>query len=127
MLLDSRSEPIPNEHIKHWRGEEQRVDAVEYAAVAGNRGGRIFHADAALQERFEEIAEDTEGHNRQSQPNAQGQRNVREPPVADDRDREHAADKSANGAFNGLLRTHDGRERMAAEPSARVVLRGVAD
>lgn len=40
----------------HRRGEEQRVDAIQHAPVAGKNRAGIFYARAALDERLDQIA-----------------------------------------------------------------------
>ena len=44
--------------VEHRRGEEQRVDAIEDAAVAGNQRRAVLHVGGALQHRLEQIAGD---------------------------------------------------------------------
>src|SRR5262249_27112240 len=41
----------------HRNGEEQRIDAVEHAAVTGKKSAGIFDAGATLQRGFKEISE----------------------------------------------------------------------
>ncbi len=41
---------------QHRRGEEQRIDAVEHAAVAGKNRAGILHAGSALDQRLHQIA-----------------------------------------------------------------------
>ena len=49
-----------DDDIVDRRGEEQRVDAIEDAAVAGNQRRAVLHAGAALQHRLEQVAGDAE-------------------------------------------------------------------
>src|SRR5258708_2711102 len=53
LLHDAPSCIVP----QHGSGEEQGVDAVEHASVAGEKRSGIFDSSTALDERFDQIAE----------------------------------------------------------------------
>src|SRR5208283_6047650 len=53
LLHDTPSRIVPQQ----GSGEEQGVDTIEHAAVAGKQGAGIFYAGSALDQRFDEIAE----------------------------------------------------------------------
>src|SRR5689334_23380850 len=41
----------------HWNGKEQRINAVEYASVAGQKCAGIFYSRAAFQRRLKQVTE----------------------------------------------------------------------
>src|SRR5882672_6654045 len=42
---------------QHWSGKEQGIDAIKHAAVARKNRTGVFHVGAALDERFDQVAE----------------------------------------------------------------------
>ena len=70
--------------VEHRRGEQQRVDAIEHAAVAGNQRRAVLHAGAALQHRLEQIARDAERDHASAEQRRAARAARRQPPGADD-------------------------------------------
>src|SRR5436190_21934785 len=56
--LQALRSSVLQHHVVDRGGEEERVDAVEDAAVARNQRRAVLHAGRALQHRLEEIAGD---------------------------------------------------------------------
>ena len=47
-----------DDEVRGRRGEEERVDAVEDAAVAAEEPPGVLHVEVALERRLEEVADD---------------------------------------------------------------------
>ena len=53
---EGRSARYRTKIVEHRRGEQQRVDPIEHAAVPGNQRRAVLHARAPLQHRLEQVA-----------------------------------------------------------------------
>src|SRR5688500_7133783 len=90
-------------------------------------GGSILRVNAALQQRFEEVTDETDGGNSEAERNPRRQSELRQPPISDDRETERGTDKAADRTLDGFLRPHDRCGQTRCERSAAVVLDRVAD
>ena len=104
--------------------QQQRVDAIEHAAVAGDQLRAVLYLCRPFQR-------PTRAGRRRCPPrrapgrgaSASGERHRRQPQAAEPRHGDCAADEPADRALDGLLRADGGRQQRAAEQPPRVVLR----
>src|SRR5688500_13825192 len=94
VLLFARLETVSDKHVVHRSPEKQRVDAIQTTSVPGDDRGRVLHIDAALQQRLEQIADDADRRDREAEYHTRRQCHLRKPPVADDREAQHASNAS---------------------------------
>ena len=115
-------------HVIHRRREQQRVDAIEDAAVTGNERRAVLHAGAALQHRLEQIAGDAERRRRRrraARAARTGTAGSHHAPTTTSSSVPKTNPPTAPSiVFFGLIAR---RQRRASERPAGVVLRGVAD
>src|SRR6188768_2093399 len=73
-IATRRRSDIPEHHVVDRRREQQGVDAIEDAAVAGYQRGTVLHARAPLEHRFEEVAGHAKRHDGDAKQYAHRQR-----------------------------------------------------
>ena len=97
--------------------------------MAGNEGGAVLHAGAALEERLEEIAEHAEQGDEHADDGAREsvERHEVQHARAGDRPCNRRGGEPADRAFDGLGRTDGRRQLPPPERAPGVVLRRVAD
>ncbi len=107
--------------VEGGRREEQRVDAIEHAAVARDDRAAVLHARFALQLRFEQVARDadsTTSTRGRAWPATSGSSGSTRPPASTMNAEPNTS--AARRALDRLLRADGGRQRMAAQRAARV-------
>ena len=126
---NAASEPPATERQvnKYGRqGEQDRVEAVEHASVAGHDVPRVLHLDAALEHRLNQIAEIPEhDHNSRNHPRVHhgDAVNVRRKEQTGSNGHNAAAD----GTFPRLLRGNPGEQLVLPELSAHKVGKRVVE
>src|SRR5688572_25499329 len=96
--------------VKVIRGcrKQQRVNAIERAAMARNQGRAVLDARDPLEARLEQIAGDAERDDGEAEYEERQRARQRKHEAACERDEQARGDESANGAFDRLLGTDRG-------------------
>src|SRR5262249_6070934 len=94
--------------------------------MTGNDLRRVLDADTSLQKRLEQIPDDANGGDGYAKGDPPRKRHVRQPPLAENRQRDGSSHESSEGAFDGFFRTHYRRQRPPTKQPAAVILQGVA-
>src|SRR3954465_15434559 len=82
--------------------EEERVDAIEHAAVAGEEPSGVLGAEGALEERFGEVADRAEHGRARADEGGAPRREGRDPEVLHDQRADDAAGRSAERSLERL-------------------------
>ena len=118
---------VHQEDVEHRRREQEGVDPVEHAAVAGDQGRAVLHARAPLEQRLEQVAHDPEADQGEADQQQPPGRDRGQPRPAGQRQERGRDEEAADRPLDGLLGADDRRQRVAAEQAPGVVLRRVAD
>src|SRR5262245_3294328 len=105
---------LQREVVRDRQTEQQRVEPVEHAAVAGQQCTEVLEAEVALQHRLAQIADERADRNEHAEYCALARRpraDLADQRRADHDRREHAGD----AAFDRLVGRHLGRDRRVTE------------
>lgn len=119
--------PTNDVQVHYGQGKQAAIHAVEPAAVAGQQRSAIFHAGAALQGRFAEIAELSGDVGHRSERQGFDGRDSGNRPVEEEEAEDQRSCERGGGAFPRLAGADDGGELVAAECAAHVVGADVSD